>query len=303
MKAQPAQPPGLAGYLCAIGATAIWSGNFIVARDLSSTIPPVSLAFWRWTVAVLVFLPFALRPLLNERLLLREHLGYLSITALLGITIFNTLIYLAGHTTTALNLSLIAITFPVFIVILLRILFRDPITLNKSLGILLVAGGVILLITNGDLAALLEISFTLGDLWMVTASLIFALYSILIRYKPQGLSIWAFQLGTFLLGLLFLFPLFIWESMQVPTIHFDTKALLSIAYVGVFASLTAFILWNKAIVSIGPTKSGMIYYTLPLFSGLLAFIFLDEQVGILHLGSALLIISGILIANQNRRGS
>ena len=111
------------GYFFALGATAIWSGNFIIARGLNESIPPISLAFWRWVVAVVVFLPFALKPLIVEWHILKENIFYLSITSLLGITIFNTLIYFAGYTTTAINLSLISITFPVFIVILSRFFF------------------------------------------------------------------------------------------------------------------------------------------------------------------------------------
>lgn len=288
----------LSGYLFALGATAIWSGNFIVARGLSDTVPPISLAFWRWMVAVIVFLPFALRPLIAERQQLLQNIRYLSITSFLGVTVFNTFIYIAGHTTSALNLSLIAITFPMFIIILSRMLYKEMITASKLFGIALVTGGVVLLITKGDFSVLYNISFTVGDLWMLAASVIFAIYSILIKQKPKELSILAFQLSTFSLGLLFLFPFFIWEWSSVPPVNYDTTTILSILYIGIFASLTAFILWNKAIVTIGPLKSGLIYYTLPLFSGLLAYFFLNETIGIVHLISALLIVAGILTANR-----
>jgi len=287
----------LPGYLFAIGATALWSGNFIIARGLNESIPPISLAFWRWVVAVIVFLPFALKPLIAQRDVLKEHIGYLAITALLGITTFNTLIYLAGHTTTALNLSLISITFPVFIIILSRLFFGEQITINKGTGIILVATGVVLLVTRGNVASLAGISFAIGDVWMLIAAIIFAVYSILIRHKPEGLSIWSFQLSTFIIGLVFLFPFFLWESTISPAIVFDAKTVGSILYVGIFASLSAFVLWNKAIMVIGPTKAGMIYYTLPLFSGALAYLILQENISMIHLYSALLIVSGILIAN------
>ena len=293
-----ARHQALSGYLFALGATAIWSGNFIVARGLSEITPPVSLAFWRWAVAVVVFLPFALKPLITERQQVLQNIGYLSITALLGITVFNTLIYLAGHTTSALNLSLIAITFPIFIIILSRILYREIITTSKMCGIVLVICGVILLITKGDLSVLRNISFTVGDFWMLLASAIFAIYSILVKQKPKGLSLWAFQLSTFSLGLLFLFPLYIWELNTVPSGNFDTTTVLSILYIGIFASLVAFILWNKAITTIGPSKSGLIYYTLPLFSGFLAYLFLNESIGMVHFLSALLIVAGILTASR-----
>ena len=288
----------LSGYLFALGATAIWSGNFIVARGLSDIVPPVSLAFWRWLVAVIVLLPFALKPLIAERQQLLQNIRYLSLTSFLGVTVFNTLIYIAGHTTSALNLSLIAITFPMFIIVLSRILYKEMITAYKLVGIALVTVGVTLLVTKGDVSVLRNISFAVGDLWMLSASVIFAIYSILIKQKPQELSILSFQLSTFSLGLLFLLPFFIWESSTVASVNYDTTTVLSILYVGIFASLTAFILWNKAIVTIGPSKSGLIYYTLPLFSGLLAYVFLNETIGIVHLISALLIVAGILITNR-----
>ena len=289
------------GYIFAIGATAIWSANFIIARGLSTSITPITLAFWRWVVAVIVFLPFALKKLISEWDLVRKNIPYLIITALLGITIFNTLIYFAGHTTTAINLSLISITFPIFIIILSRFFFRELFTVNKGIGILLVAAGVISLITRGDFSRLLNLTFAIGDFWMLLASIIFAVYSILLRRKPNELSIWALQLSTFILGLIMLFPFFIWDSITTPHLVFETRTVFAILYVGIFASLSAFILWNKAVVSVGPSKAGMVYYTLPLFSGFLAWFFLGEAISIVHFYSMLLIVPGILLANYESK--
>jgi len=291
----------LFGYLFALGATAIWSGNFIIARDLNESIPPISLAFWRWVVAVLVLTPFAYKKLITEWKTLKKNSLYLSIVSFLGVTVFNTLIYVAGHTTTAINLSLISITFPVFIVILSRVFYKEAITIYKTIGILLVLFGVVLLITKGELSKLLNLSFAIGDIWMLLAAIIFALYSILLRKKPTELSVSGFQLSTFILGLAFLFPFFIWETLNSPPIQYESKTIFSILYVGIFASLTAYILWNKAIVNIGATNAGMIYYTLPIFSGFLAYLFLDETIGINHLYSLLLILSGILIATLKKK--
>ena len=291
----------LFGYLFALGATAIWSGNFIIARDLNESIPPISLAFYRWTVAVTVLFPFAIKKLITEWKILKKNSLYLSIVSFLGVTIFNTLIYIAGHTTTAINLSLISIIFPVFIVILSRVFYKEAITIYKTIGILLVLFGVVLLITKGELSKLLNLSFAIGDIWMLLAAIIFALYSILLRKKPTELSVSGFQLSTFILGLAFLFPFFIWETLNSPPIQYESKTIFSILYVGIFASLTAYILWNKAIVNIGATNAGMIYYTLPIFSGFLAYLFLDETIGINHLYSLLLILSGILIATLKKK--
>jgi drug/metabolite transporter (DMT)-like permease len=293
--------PQILGYLFALTATAIWSGNFIIARDLNESIPPISLAFWRWTVAVVVLFPFAIKSLLADWNLLKKNWGYISIVSFLGVTIFNTLIYLAGHTTTAINLSLISITFPIFIVILARIFYGEKISLKRGIGILLVLFGVVLLITKGKLNILLNLSFAIGDIWMLLAALIFAIYSLLLKRKPTKLSLLGFQLSSFILGLLFMLPFFIWETSTTPPIEFETKTVFSILYVGVFASLSAYILWNKAIIKIGPSNAGIIYYTLPLFSGFLAFFILNEAFGIVHLYSFILILSGIFIATFFQR--
>lgn len=288
----------LYGYLSAIAATLFWSGNFTIARGVIENIPPISLAYWRWTTAVFILAPFAIKSLISDWAIIKRHFIYLSITSILGVSLFNTLIYIAGHSTSAINMSLIAITFPIFIIIISRFIFHESITLNKGLGILLVISGVIILITKGDLLILKNISFVAGDLWMLLAAIAFALYSILIKQKPAGLGTRSFQLSTFIIGLLFLTPFYIWESVttdfQIQTI--DKNIFYSILYLGIFASLFSYILWGKAVEYLGPTKPAMIYYTLPIFSGLIAYIFLGEKIENLHLLSMLLILIGVLTA-------
>ncbi len=290
-------------YLFAIGATAIWSGNFIVARGLSDSIPPVSLAFYRWMVAVVVFTPFAIKNIIEEWAIIKKHIGYFSITSFLGITTFNTLIYYAGHTTTAMNLSLIAITFPIFIIIFSRFLYKELITIKKGAGIILVLIGVLFLITKGEIATILNISFAIGDLWMLIASIIFAVYSLFLKNKPDGLSIKALQLSTFILGLLFLLPFFIYEQATVSQSFLNKATVPAILYVGIFASLCAFVLWNQSIVILGPSKAGMVYYTLPLFSGFLGYLFLHETISMIHFFSTALIFSGIVTTNHESKNN
>lgn len=293
----------LSGYLFAIIATAIWSGNFIVARGLSEDIPPVSLAFWRWLVAIVFFLPFALKPVINEWSVIKANLGYLSLVSLLGITTFNTLIYIAGQSTTAINLSLISLTVPIFIVLLSYFILKESITKNKIIGLVLVFFGVFILFSKGKFSLFLPINFTIGDLWMLLAAFVFGVYSVLLKKKPKELSIWSFQLSTFIIGLMLLLPFYLWEVSVVPVFEVNRRIIFAILYIGVFASLTAFILWNKAIIIIGATKTGMVYYSLPLFSGFLAHLFLNEKIGLVHLFSAVFIVSGIVIANYKPKNS
>ena len=293
--------PMLTGYLCAMAAVIFWSYNFIIARELNDTVAPVSLAFGRWLVAVLVLFPFAIKSLLSEWILVKENLAYLSITAFTGVTLFNTLLYLGGQTTGALNLALISITSPIFIVIFARIFYGELLTFYKVAGVFLVATGVIALITRGQLSSLLNLTFSIGDMWMLMGAIIFAIYSILILKKPLQLGILAFQLSTFILGLIFLLPFLAWEYAVVGPSAYEANAIYSILYLGVFASLFSFVLWNQSILLIGVSKTGMVYYTLPIFSGVMAWYFLGEDIGLLHLGSGVLIVSGIFMANHQKK--
>ena len=289
------------GYLFALIATAIWSGNFIVARNLSDTIPPISIAFWRWVIAFLALTPFAFKSFIKDWHLLKKYFLYLMITSVFGVTIFNTLIYIAGQTTTAINLSLISITFPIFIIIISRFLYKEKITFAKIVGIILVGIGVILIITNGSPTILFQLKFFKGDIWMLIAAIIFAVYSILLKHKPKEIDVLTFQYATFTFGLIMLFPFYLVElSIVKPTIY-NSNSIISIVYVGIGASLIAFILWNKAVLIIGPLKSGMVYYTLPIFSGLLAFFILKEALSTNHLYSAFLIITGIILSNYKTK--
>ena len=285
------------GYVFAVAATILWSGNFIVARGLSDSIPPVTLAFFRWLVAVLVFMPFAIKNLVKEWPSIKKNMAYFSITSFLGITTFNTLIYYAGHSTTAMNLSLITVTSPIFIILFSRILYQEVLTVKRAMGIALVLIGVVYLITQGDMASLLHLSFNIGDVWMLTASIIFAVYSLFLKNKPKELSVNALQLSTFILGLLFLFPFFIWEQALVHQLFLNETTIPAILYVGIFASLCAFVLWNKSIIILGPTRAGMVYYTMPLFSGFLGHLFLNERISMVHFYSMVLMFSGIIAAN------
>ncbi len=285
------------GYRSAIGATLLWTGNFLVASGLGNRIPPVQLSFWRWLVAVVALAPLALRSVFEHRRLLMRHLPYLTLTALIGVTIFNTLVYLAGRTTSAVNLSLIGMTFPIVIIVLARILYGEVISTTKAVGTLITVSGVVVLVTGGSLDRLLHLSFAAGDLWMFLAATLFAIYSILVKRKPEAMPIVAFQFSTCALGLFMLVPLYLWSRATEPSFLWDSVTVLSVGYVGVFASLVAFFLWNQALLTVGPSKAALIYYLMPVFSGIAGSLFLGQSVGILHAVCMVVIVLGMLTAS------
>lgn len=288
------------GAIFALCATLLWSVNFVIASGLKGHIPPVGLAFWRWTIACVVLAPFAIKSTIKSWGTIKKNIRFLALTALLGITIFNTLIYFAGQTTSAVNLSLIAISIPLFIVGLSRLAFKEKVSTTKILGILIIIVGVLILITKGSLQSLLQIHFTSGDLLMLVASFFFASYTILVRLKPKELASKVFLFSVFVLGVLFLLPFYLWEHLYFKKVTFDTTTIFATTYVGIFASLVSYYLWNEAITLIGTQKTALIYYLIPVFSGFLAYFFLNQNIVLSQILSMGIIISGLLITNRKK---
>lgn len=286
------------GFAFALLATAFWSGNFIVARSFSESIHPFSLSFYRWLVAVIAFSPFAIKYVIKDWKIIKKHFLYLLLTALLGVSVFNTLIYFAGRSTVAINMSLIMLTFPIHILIISSVVFKEKISWLKILGILVVIIGVIGIVTKGKILSILSIQFNSGDPIMLFTALIFATHSILVKSKPEKLSIVSLQYVTFFLGMIILFPFHLWSKNNSVVVLFSREMIIGILYIGLFSSLVSFVSWNKAIDKIGASTAGLIYYLLPLFSGIAAWIILKEKLQYYHLISGLIIVLGIILSNQ-----
>jgi len=286
------------GVICALAATFIWSTNFVLARGVNDLVPPVTLAFLRWTVAVLALAPFAAGTLKREWPLVKGNVKYLLFCGILSVTLYNTLIYVAAHTTVTVNLAVINESTPLFIIIFAWLLLGEKLTRLKILGVVTTTFGVLLLVSNGNINNLLNLSFRFGDLWVLAAAIVFGLYSILIQKRPAAMSLVTFIFSTFILGWMLLLPLFGWETFVTESVSYDLKLIGVIFYLGIFASIIAYVSWTKAVQIIGPARSALIYYLLPVFSGLQAILFLNEPLNVLHVISFMLIIGGVIIANQ-----
>jgi drug/metabolite transporter (DMT)-like permease len=288
----------LVGVGFALLAVAMWSGNFVVASGLSEQMHPFSLVFFRWLTATVVFTPFAFRSVVRDWPIIKSHLPYLSLISTLGISIFTTIIYFAGRTSSALNMSLIALIFPIFVLIISAFVFKEKLTWIRLLGVLIVITGVSVIVTKGELAILLSLSFKLGDLLMVIAALTIAIYTVLLKKKPQGISVTGLQYSTFFTGTLILLPFYLFSEGQQSIWQLEPQVWLIILYIAVCSSIISFVSWNKAVDKIGPSKAGMIYFLIPLFSGVLAWIILGEALSLYHLVSGILIVGGIMITNK-----
>jgi len=289
--------PRLLLSLCAL----FWAGNFVLGRAMHETIPPIGLAFWRWAGACALVLPFVWRPLVREWPLLRASFGRMLLLALLGVSGFNTLVYLGLQTTTATNSVLIQSTMPVQILLLNWLLFRAPVSGRELLSILLSLAGVVLIITAGQPGRIYEGDWNRGQLWVLGAAMIWALYSVLLRWRPADLDPRAFLGFTLLAGWLALLPVYLFEHASGQTVSWNLPTLLTLAYVAIFPSALAYIFWNRGVAMVGANAAGHFIHLMPVFGALMAVLLLGEVFGWHHAAGATLVAAAILSTLVGRR--
>ncbi|MGW8378472.1 DMT family transporter [Streptomyces sp. ODS28] len=291
------------GMALATAATAIWSGNFVIADGMAGSIPPVQLAFWRWVIALVAVLPFGARSLWRERAAVRGGLGFIAVAALLGVTLFNTLIYVAGQSSPATNLALIAAAAPVVIGIGARLMWRERMGAARWTGTALALVGIVVLLGKGSPAALFGAGFASGDLWMVAAMGTFAAYSLLLRRKPEGISGLSLLLSTFALGTLFLAPVYGADVAVHGGFTADAGTVGALLYVGVASSAMAYFAWNKAIALVGAARAGVVYYLQPVMVAALSFFALGNPVSAVQIVSMALVIAGVALGARSARAA
>jgi drug/metabolite transporter (DMT)-like permease len=287
-----------AGIGLAVLATLIWSGNFIIARGMNKLIPPVSLAFYRWLLASVIIFPFAAKRFKTEWPVVKKHLHYFFWISLTGVSIFNTFVYIAGHSTSAINMALIGTTSsPIMSVILARIFLHEKIGVLKICGMLLCIAGILFLLSKGNISNLLSLRFTTGDGWILLAALSFAVYNTMVKKKPSAITPVNFLFVVFSFGTLLIFPFYLWEINYSAPVVWNIQLLSVILYVGIGASVICFFIWNIAIHKLGAGRAALFGNLIPVFSSLEAVIFLQEQLTWVHVISMILVFAGILLAN------
>ncbi|MGI9537005.1 MAG: DMT family transporter [Desulfocapsaceae bacterium] len=283
-------------YLLLVLTTLFWSGNFVLSRGMHADIPPLALSFWRWALALLILLVFSWRIFWRQRDIVARERKFIIIQGLLGVTGFNSLIYLAVQSTTAVNAVLINSCTPILIALCALLINKEPLSPRQWTGILLSLSGVTLIMVGGDLSSLVELEFNRGDLLVFCAGLVWALYSVNLKSFPQDLHPFSYLAGIMIAGLLGIIPFYLLELGMEYQMVVNTPTLTTIVYVAIFPSVLAFIFWNRAVRDIGATRAGSFIHLMPVFSSILAVFFLGESIEIFHLQGIGLVFGGIFLA-------
>ncbi|NLR70482.1 DMT family transporter [Novosphingobium sp. ERN07] len=277
-----------------IAAVLLWGGNAVVTKASAGVIGAAEIAFWRWLIAALVLLPFALPTLKAQWAEVRESVGRQAVLGLLGSALFPTLMYLAAAHTSAINMGVIQALMPVMALGLAMVLFRQTFSPVVWIGALVSLLGVAVVVTQGNPARLIAQGINPGDAIMLAATACFALYSTLVRKWRNALpQVTCLFLQATSASIVLAAPFALSHRTGV-----NVANLPIVLYAAVLASIAAPLLWMGGIVRIGPARAANFFNCLPVVAAALAVVFLGERVTPAMLPGALLVIGGVMLAER-----
>lgn len=280
--------------------TLFWGGNTVVGKFAVERISGIELSFWRWVLALLLLFPFAWRRLRADLPVYRRQWRLMLLLGLLSVSAYNTLQYLALHWTQAINVGVVSATMPLAVFLLNWMLGRERADGYQRAGMLLAFGGVLVVISRGDPAQLLGLDFNRGDLLMLLAVASFALYSVWLRKLPHGIDQLGLLLALVIIGVIGIFPFYLWDLGQSRPATWDGVTLLVLAYVGLFPSILSYLFWSRAVFLGGSNMAALFINMIAVYSTLLAMLLLGEQLAFYHLLGMAGIFLGICLATVIR---
>ena len=287
---------GQARAFAALGLVMLfWAGNSIVARAVRSDVPPFTLALLRWAGATLLLVPFAIAPLRRDLRALAKTWKPVLLLGVLGIGAFNALLYSGLQYTTATNALLLQAGIPALVVLFDLVLFGVRSSALQVAGTLASIVGVMVIVFRADLHALVSLRLGIGDLLVLAAVVVWALYTVLLRLRPIVGSQISFVITTFAIGALIMAPPAMLEWHAGRTIHWSWGVAAAIGYVAVFPSLISYFIYNWAAGALGPARAGQAITLLPVFGALLSALLLGEVLHPYHAVGMALIGLGIAL--------
>ena len=288
-------------YLLLTLTTLFWSGNMVVGRALRDDVPPFSLAFWRWTIALLLTLPLALPHLRSQWPLLKRGWRAVVALGLLGVGGYNTLAYIGLQYTAATNALLLNSFIPVATIALSWAFLKKHLRPVEWLGVGLSLFGVATIVTRGEFATLAALTPNMGDLWMLAAVFVWALYTIGLQWRPAGVDPMLMLAAFTGVGVLALAPAYAWEITQGRSINLTAPALAGIAYTGTLPGFVGYVFYNRAVGEVGASKASLFIHLMPVFGIVLSALFLGEVPQRYHFVGIVLIFLGITLTTAEKR--
>lgn len=281
-------------FLLPLIAVLIWSMNIAVTRYAVDLIEPASISFYRWLIAFIVLTPFMLFKVWAQRALVRRHLGQLAVLSAFGMVLYQGLSYTAAHYTTATNMGIVNAFIPVFTIFISMLILKDIPNRFAIVGSIISFLGLLYILGKGDFATLLNMGGHSGDLLMVVAVFFYAFYGVFLKKWqlkiPLLISLYV-QIGF---ALLYHIPFLMYFGLDA----INARNAPSLLYAGIFPSLLAPLLWMLAVQHIGPNRTSIFMNLMPVFTAIIASLWLAEQWTLFHTIGGMMILVGIVMAQK-----
>ena len=280
-------------YLLLTLTVLFWSGNMVLGRGIRADVPPLALAFWRWAIAFALVLPLAWPHFRAQWPLLKKGWKPVLILGVLGVGGYNTFAYIALQYTSATNAVLLNSFIPVATIAISWAFLGKHLRRLEGIGVVISLCGALTIVARGDPAVLAHLNLNAGDVWMLGAVLVWAIYTVGLAWRPAGVHPMLMLAAMTAVGLAALAPAWLWEMAQGRHINVNPGSLASLAYVGIFPSFLGYIFYNRGVAEVGANKASLFIHLMPVFGTLLSAIFLAEIPHWYHYLGIALIFSGI----------
>ena len=271
-----------------------WAIGLIIGRAVYEEIPPVGLSFWRWLLATLILFPFCWPAVRRNINVVAKNLRYFFMQGVF-MTGGGVLLYVALNFTTAINVSLVNSTQPALTVLIARIILGDKVNGFQLTGIAAAMVGVTIMVSKADLELLLALDFNLGDLITILATIVYSMYAINIRKMPADLGLFPSVFVILLLGSIFLLPFYLWETYYIRPVPLTGTFVMSSFTLAFLVSICSLAMWNTGNAAVGHNRASIFVNLFPVYSAILAIIFLGESVFLFHVFGAIFVCAGIFM--------
>lgn len=270
----------------------------VIARGVHEAVPPIALAFWRWTIALALVLPFALPHLKSQLSELKRNWRILVLLGVFSVGCYNTFVYIALQSTTATNATMLNSFIPVATIVFAFALMGKRLTRLEAAGAALSLIGVMVIVARGELNTLLGLSLNRGDVWMMLAVLSWGLYTVGLNWRPKNMHPMLMLAALTVVGLAVLTPAYAWELGTGKHVELSTGTLVAIVYIGIFPGFLGYVFYNAGVAAVGPSRGALFIHLMPVFGTILAVIFLGERPLWFHFVGISLVFGGIFLTTR-----
>jgi drug/metabolite transporter (DMT)-like permease len=285
-------------------APLLWAGNAVVGRVVHAWVPPMTLNLLRWTIALVILLPLA-GSIFRPGSGLWSGWRRFALLGLLGIGLYNSLQYLALQSSSPINVTLVAASMPVWMLLIGALFFGAKVGRKQVLGAALSIAGVLLVLSRGDWRQLLALQLVPGDLLVIVATIAWSFYSWMLMDQKDPTAIrrnWAtFLLAQVVFGVMWssVFAATEWVVTD-PHIVWSWSLVAALLYVAIGPAIIALRCWGAGVQRVGPAVAGFFSNLTPLFAALMSSVFLGEMPHLYHAAAFALIVSGIVFSSGRR---